>query len=161
MRTKRVYETLNFKRGEDPHKALNIGLYERIENWLKNDLIVSDFIDKRSYKLHDDLSIDIFDYAGVSYETDWIPDNIHFHKGFDITECYNITELPKNMVVDEALDLTDCSITTLPMDIKVKVLYCDKVLFENLVDEDRIESYMYSDSNMYKKYYKVKLKYIN
>jgi len=75
-----VKEHMNFERGANPKKAMNVGTRVKIEQWLEDYFQhISHATEKSVYLLNDDLSIDINGF----FITDWVenfPDFIQFNE---------------------------------------------------------------------------------
>jgi len=130
----RVKESIEFERGIEPYKAMNIGLRDAALKWLDDHRT-------GSYNLDDDLNlrfysaISFFGDKDVSFPIvksitingsldlgntgiDKLPDNLKVDSWVDLLGT-NLTELPNNFEVGMNLFLGDIELTSLPKNLKL------------------------------------------
>jgi len=110
---KLIKESIEFKRGEDPKKSLEVGLYSKIKKWM-NEMGV----EEESYIINSDFTINLIKYfswlidlggASLNKPIEKFPEFIKFniaHKGADFSRSgfFYLNGFPKIIKGDFYLD---------------------------------------------------------
>ena len=100
MRALKIYETIGFKRDQNPYNKLDIGPKTIIDNWFKQ------WVPDVDYEIDDNLNITVNGYL-------YLWDS-------------KVTKLPDNLTINGSLWLKGSKITKLPDNLKVdKEIYKD------------------------------------
>lgn len=89
MKTKLVRESLNFERGLDPKEAMNLGIYEKIREWMDEIWIgQKDFQVNKDFTIDTDMNV-IIQVGSYLFPDGVFPEYIRFNTSgsFDIDDC--------------------------------------------------------------------------
>jgi hypothetical protein len=90
LRAIKIYEALDFERGQNPKEAMGIGVSAAIKSWMES-LYFGYGYDIPKYRINDDLTIDLFDdFIVPNKKLHKFPDYINFnicHGNFMIDNC--------------------------------------------------------------------------
>lgn len=116
IRNNKTFESLDFKRGEDPHSALGVGSIYKTQEWLDRW-----FPDVYHYvkdgRVHTDAELQ-FNIWNKD-QPDYIPDNLTVGGYLNMEYITSIKELPKGLEVFGDLYLDETVLTELPPDLYV------------------------------------------
>ena len=107
-------KTINFERGQDPKKAMNIGKRALIKNWF--DVLG---VSPEEYTIDDNLNIKVRRSLDLRYtQITSLPDNLSVEGNLYLANT-PIISLPDNLKVEGWLDLRNSQITSLPDNLSV------------------------------------------
>ena len=113
MRARKIYEIIDFERGQDPKSSIGIGRKALIEKWFRT------WASDAEYMIDDDLNIYVRgDLWLRRTQITELPDNLRVGGSLDLAET-QITKLPDNLSVGGYLNLQGTQITELPDNLRV------------------------------------------
>ena len=113
MRARKIYEIIDFERGQDPKSSIGIGRKALIEKWFRT------WAPDVNYTIDDNLNIYVRgDLWLRGAQITELPDNLSVGGSLDLQRT-QITKLPDNLSVGGGLYLQRTQITKLPDNLSV------------------------------------------